>query len=622
MVKGPYEFRAEDAERFAREQGIKSFRRGEELHFAKCPYCRERTTDKNTFAINLKTGQFKCLRATCGAKGNMITLAQDFGFSLGQIADEYFRPSRKYRDLTRAPLPTAADPAKEYLQSRGIQPAITDAYRITVQKEHQNIIVFPFIDDRGELQFVKYRKTDFDKSKDKNKEWCEANCKPILFGMDHCDPTAGPLVLTEGQIDSLSVAASGIPNAVSVPTGAKGFTWVSHCWDFLMKYDTLIVFGDHEKGEITLLEDMRRHFRHGRLMHVRPEDYKGCKDANELLQKYGKQAIVEAVQQAVPIRNERIKPLAEVEPKNIMDLEGITSGMLSLDQRIGKFFFGQLVLLTGERNHGKSTLGSQFIAEALNQGQTCFCYSGELPDFMFQEWLDVQLAGHNHINAKTEKNGYRHFLVNPEARNQIHEWYRPKMYIYDNSIIEDEGEESETLVETVKAAIVQYACRVILIDNLMTAMIDDTTSDLYRQQTVFVQKLVRMCRQYNVLIFLVAHPRKSTSGKDFQNDDISGSSNISNLADVILRYSKPKEEKDADREPDPADRILQITKERNQGRLCLDGIKTWFEESSKRIHDRRSDPDSGYYDYCDKNFGWEKIVDGFIPVDNMEQIPF
>lgn len=25
MVKGPYEFRAEDAERFAREQGIKSF---------------------------------------------------------------------------------------------------------------------------------------------------------------------------------------------------------------------------------------------------------------------------------------------------------------------------------------------------------------------------------------------------------------------------------------------------------------------------------------------------------------------------------------------------------------------------------------------------------------------
>ena len=60
------------------------------------------------------------------------------------------------------------------------------------------------------MQFVKYRKTDFDREKDKNKEWCEANCKPILFGMAQCNDKFDRLIITEGQIDSLSVAAAGI----------------------------------------------------------------------------------------------------------------------------------------------------------------------------------------------------------------------------------------------------------------------------------------------------------------------------------------------------------------------------------------------------------------------------
>ena len=68
---------------------------------------------------------------------------------------------------------------------------------------------FHFFDEKGKIQFVKYRKTDFDKSKDANKEWCEANCKPILFGMKQCEDFT-TLVITEGQIDSLSVATAGI----------------------------------------------------------------------------------------------------------------------------------------------------------------------------------------------------------------------------------------------------------------------------------------------------------------------------------------------------------------------------------------------------------------------------
>ena len=51
-------------------------------------------------------------------------------------------------------------PAIEYLQSRGISEQTAAHYQITVQKEKPNILVFPFLDDNGVMQFVKYRKTN------------------------------------------------------------------------------------------------------------------------------------------------------------------------------------------------------------------------------------------------------------------------------------------------------------------------------------------------------------------------------------------------------------------------------------------------------------------------------
>ena len=78
--------------------------------------------------------------------------------------------------------------------------------------------------------------------------------------MKQCDDAFKQLVITEGQLDSLSVAAAGINNAVSVPNGAKGFTWVPYCFNWVAKFEEIIVFGDFEKGSMTLLEDVSRRF--------------------------------------------------------------------------------------------------------------------------------------------------------------------------------------------------------------------------------------------------------------------------------------------------------------------------------------------------------------------------
>lgn len=610
MIKPIYEFDPDHARMFAREQGIQTYQRGDELHFRVCPYCHGNSgKDKKTFSINLKTGQFQCMRASCGARGNMLTLARDFGFSLGRDVDEYYSRKDRYKNMRKYPRPTTKAPAVAYMETRGISKETTEKYAITVQRDHDNVLVFPFFNERGEMELAKYRKTDFDPSKDRNKEWCEANCRPILFGMDKCDPEkSDTLVMTEGQIDSLSCVEAGIKNAVSVPYGKNAFTWIPHCWDFLGKFKTLIVFGDHERDEITLLDEMKIRFP-GTVKHVRPEDYKDCKDANELLQKYGPQAVRDAVAHAVPVKNKRTKRMADVKRINLADLPRIRSGLPILDKKIGGIYFGQLVILTGERGKGKSTLGSQFIASAIEQGVPTWIYSGEMPDWCVREWLDRQLAGAENVRHVRQPEGDVVYKVATAAGDKIEQWYYDLSYIYDNTYLDDTDD--ETLLETVENVIQQYGCKVLLLDNLMTAMGDDMSLDQYRQQTRFVAALAEMATKHQAIIFLVAHPRKAGL-QEFRNDDISGSGHIADLASVIIRYDEPRKDED------PGDRLLQVTKNRLTGKVDYKGTPLWYEESSKRISDAQ-----GKFDW---HYGWESMnaPDGFIEVlddDDME-IPF
>ena len=87
---------------------------------------------------------------------------------------------------------------------------------------------------------------------------------------------------------------------------------------------------------------------------------------------YGKEAVRMAVENAQAIPAKRIKPLEEVKRVDLSKLEKLRSGIASLDKIIGGFYLGQLILLTGERGEGKSTLASQFGTFAIAAGYTTF----------------------------------------------------------------------------------------------------------------------------------------------------------------------------------------------------------------------------------------------------------
>ena len=581
-----YQFDKADAQRFADEQHIKTRRShgGKELEFEVCPYCRS-TKDKYKFSINMSTGAFVCLRASCNARGNMLTLHKDFNFDLGIDVKEYERPRNTWK---RFPLPEEKPTKNEVIDylhgKRGIEPEIISKYRITTKKDSPNIITFPFIGETGQVDFIKYRKIDFDPKKDSSKEWSEKNMLPILFGMSQCNPENSTLIITEGQIDSLSVASCGYENAVSVPTGAKGFTWIPHCWTWLQQFKTIIVFGDHEHGEITLLDEIRTRFRWCQIKSVRPEAYKDCKDANELLLKYGKTAIKEAIETAeaeMPERVRRIEDVADFDEKT----EKLPTGIKSVDYILnGGIPFGAFNILTGKRGEGKSTEASMLVKQALANDYTVFMYSGELPCRTQKRWLDLQIAGRDHVQRIENDDKTVNYTISKGNREIITNYYRQRVYLYDTGIVSDEEKD---LIPTVEKCIVQFGCRVILIDNLMTAIdLFNEKGEKLEIQEKICKKLARMAMEYNVLILLIAHKRKGQGyNVSDDNDEVLGSSEITNLADVVMSYERPNKKDIEKGEYSEDQRLMKVTKNRTgNGKIDFKGVVLDYDEASKRIY--------------------------------------
>lgn len=571
---------------------------GGEMEFSYCPYCGGGAKkDKGTFSINIESGQFECKRSSCGAKGNIITLARDFadrGFSLGNDVNIYYDINnsagnfRRFKNAHATILST--DPAIEYLKSRGIPEGVTKRYEVTTKKDNDKVLCFPFKDENGEVVFIKYRNTAFDPEKDSNKEWCvEGNYKKILFGMYQCEDF-GTLVITEGQIDSLSCSAAGIKNAVSVPNGKHGFTWKPNVWNWLLKFEEIVVFGDKEGDEITLSKEISQFFPK-KVRIIKPESYQGCKDANELLQKCGAEALVKAVNDAEVKINLRIKNLAEVENVDIDNMTAYPTGIKNLDEAIGRGFHdGELIILTGKCGEGKSTFASQLVAKMLKNGLKCFCYSGELPNYVFKSWLDKQIC-----NGRTLEGD----------RNAASDFYNGKCFIYDNSAVIDEGNEIFPIIEE---SVKYLGCKFILIDNLMVAMEDREKEDLFRQQSRFVTRLTKIAKGFNIIILLVAHPKKGDSD---DNDAISGSGDITNRANLVLRFQRKSKKKEDDNKS-----VIKITKNRTTGKLNWDGINVEYEPKSMRIH-QTGYPEEEYITKKNKDYSFKQIDDS-----DLDDIPF
>ena len=539
-----------------------------------CPFCHGgRNGDTDTFAIGMHNGAFSCLRGGCGKTGSFRDLCEFFGerpdaaiampTPVGAKQKNWDRPdATKLMDLT--------EDIVTYFAVRKISEQTLKDFHIA--SDEQGNIVFPFYRD-GSLVFVKYRKPRKHQKGDGPKEWQQKNTEPILFGMDMVALNK-PLIITEGEIDAMSLYEAGCRNVVSVPCGCSNMEWINSCWDFLEQFSQIILFGDHDEPGNEMISILMKRLGEDRCMI--PGEYpqllmdgkdmgRTCKDANEILYVYGPEVLSELVRACEPAPIRGVLNLASIPFVDPTTTPRISTRIPALDAAIGGLGEGGVTVFSGKRGEGKSTLNGQLLLNAIQQGYKVCAYSGELSAYKFLEWILLQATESRYVECRMDpRNGKMYPVVSAEIQRRIKEWIDGKFYLFDNAYIDDVCQQDAILkVFTVCAR--RYGCKLFLVDNLMVALSSAYVAN--KAQARFASALKAFAVKFKVHVILVAHPRKTRQGETFTSDDVSGSSAITNLADNVISIEKPH---------------IRITKNRDSG--ILDYIICSYDPSNRRIY--------------------------------------
>ncbi|BBL53845.1 hypothetical protein MF1_11030 [Bartonella quintana] len=383
------------------------------------------------------------------------------------------------------------------------------------------------------------------------------------------------IVITEGEIDALSLAAYGYP-AVSVPFGGgRGgkHNWIENEFDHLESFETIFLATDMDKpGEEAAREIANRLGLH-RCHRVRLPR----KDANDCLTAGVDAAtIAAAFSSAKSFAPEGLRRASEYkdqvtglfwpEPEQHI---GYTVPYPKLN---GKLYFrpAELTLWSGASGAGKSQLLSDCIPHWIAQ-KSRLCLAS------------LEMKGEQSLRRLTKQTGG---LEQPkrEMIERILDFLDDGLILYEHV-----GKSSvDTLLNVFDYCRARYGCDQFIIDSLMRLGI---ASDDYTGQEQAVYKMVDWAVLNAVHIHLVAHARKGGLDKDVPGtEDIKGASEIGanafniitiwrnrSLEDKICAASLMEEKADLAKRPGV---IMNIAKQRSgdfEGKIGL-----WFDPQTYR----------------------------------------
>ena len=216
--------------------------------------------------------------------------------------------------------------------------------------------------------------------------------------------------------------------------------------------------------------------------------------------------------------------LKDIEKVNINDLEHFYSGFKELDKSTHGLFYSSLTIVSGSNASGKSSWLNSLMLNAINQGQKCALWSGELRPDVLKTWIQMVAAGKDFL--RQSPNGQYWYVPNNIA-TQIDDWTDGKFYLYNNEY----SNKWEQIFANMKELLVQ-GVRIFILDNLFSLDIDVFDGDSNKKQKELINQLTDFKKKNKAHIILVAHPRKTTSF--IRKNDISGSSAIIDAADYIF----------------------------------------------------------------------------------------
>jgi len=376
-------------------------------------------------------------------------------------------------------------------------------------------IVLPFFRD-GLLVACKYLHVQ--RKDGKKFTLVEPGCQPVLFGWQAVPDNCRVIVLTEGEIDAMTMHQYGYP-ALSVPFGggkAGKQAWIENEFPYLERFEEIVLALDQdEEGQRAVEEIINRLGRH----RCRIATFT-FKDANECLnQGVTAEQMAEIISSAASLDPSELKApttwtgavIDEFYPPG-----GEPPGFLlpwKMRKRPVRFQRGEVTVVTGMNGHGKTLVVLLIIIAAMEQGERCCIGSFEIHP------------------RKTLYRMVRQALGKEQpTRDEVQgclEWFDGKLWIFD--VLGTAN--TARILEVFQYAYRRYGVTTFVIDSLLKCGI---SSEDYAAQKKFLDQLNDFVNETNTHIILIAHARK---GQDENTPpgklDVKGSGDITDLASNV-----------------------------------------------------------------------------------------
>jgi twinkle protein len=497
-----------------------------------CPECsKDRKPDnqkKKSFSWNTEkeTGYCQNCSASFVKKNTMF-----------EKEKQYVKPEKK--NFTKL-----KDEHLQWFSKRGLNQDTVNAFKLVSEND---LIIFPYIKN-NELVNVKKR------SMDKKTFLQGKDCEQIMFNYDNCIDEK-ELIIVEGEIDCMSYFQAGFKNVTSVSQGApnpndrttdKKLECITNCYELFENKEKIYIHTDNDINGITLRKELIRRLGAEKCFII--NELMDCKDANDIILKYGIEKLIEGIKNSVEAKVDGVISIYDTYKDIIHDYHnGQNRGTTTYFQDFDKHYTwraGEVTIWTGYNNEGKSTF--------LRYLQLCkSCYEGTRWAFFAPEDYPSKDFYTDLVHAfvgKSVDKCYLNVMSEDElidAMDSIRDWFYLVDPVKEKSI--------EAIFELFTFLVKRKGIDGITIDpynQIEHIMKHGEREDLYISR--FMSQLKRFAINNNIIVNLVAHqvtPEFGRGDKTYPKPNIyriKGGGTFADKADNVISVWRPNRFNDRD----------------------------------------------------------------------------
>jgi twinkle protein len=313
-------------------------------------------------------------------------------------------------------------------------------------------------------------------------------------------------------MDVLSFHEAGIKNVISVPNGAtlnnNNLEYLDNCIDYFSDKEKVIIAVDSDEAGQALQQELVRRLGAELCYTLSFDD---VKDANDYLQKYGKQKLAQHIAQAKPVPLENVSTYKDIEHE-VLDFvhngfkPGFQVGLKNFDD-IFSTYTGQFITVTGIPSSGKSDFVDQMVVGYnKNYGwKTAYASPENAPTYL-----------HAHKLIRKVWEG-----MPTKADVGTDKWNNVTQHVNDNFFFIDMDRYSlESVLRKGAELVKRKGIKCLVIDPFNKVRdVDAKTEDVNRYTMEYLTKIESFCKKYDVLVIIVAHPTKMYKNSDGQIEE-------------------------------------------------------------------------------------------------------